>query len=204
MKTLLIIIALLIIPLEAFAVIYELDFDFGYDKQIYGANRENSMVSRTYSGGVSVYLFELTAIDFTASRTLEIDTQNDRWNVATGYDVVSLQSRFTTDVYGVGIKQMLAGRNAFIQPTISLGYAKEFVDSSKNYTVENTSSLARTTIIGAHSKQRIDSMTAAFILQFKMTERLSLKGSVKTLLPAFDYNKAKDNLKYAVGFSWIF
>jgi hypothetical protein len=47
-------------------------------------------------------------------------------------------------------------------------------------------------------------MFGAFILQFKMTDRLSLKGSVKTLIPALAFNKAKDNLKYLVGFSWIF
>jgi hypothetical protein len=37
-----------------------------------------------------------------------------------------------------------------------------------------------------------------------MTERLSLKGSIKTLLPAFNFDKAKDNLKYSVGMAWIF
>lgn len=204
MKTLLTIIIFLLIPMQAFAVIFEIDFDFGYSKQIYGTNRENSMISRSYSGGLSAYLFELTAIDFTASRSLETDTQNDRWNVATGYDVVSFQNEIKTDVYGVGIKQMFAGRNAFMVPILSLGYAKEFLEYSKNYTVENTTNLARIITTGGHTKQRIDSMMAAFILQFKMTDRLSLKGSVKTLIPAFNYNKAKDNLKYAVGFSWIF
>jgi hypothetical protein len=194
----------LIIPLQAFAVIFELDFDFGYDKQIYGVSRENSIVSRTYSGGLSTYLFELTAIDITASRTLDINTQNDRWTAATDLDVVADRSKITTDVYGIGIKQMFAGRNSFMVPVLSLGYAKEFVENSRDITTERPSTLARTTINLGHNKQRIDSMIGAFILQFKMTDRLSLKGSVKTLIPAFDFNKAKDNLKYSVGFSWIF
>lgn len=204
MKTLLIFIALLVIPLQAYAVVFEFDFDFGYDKQIYGINRENSLVSRTYAGGLSTYLFELTAIDINVSRTLEVDTQNDRWNVATNYDVVSYQNKITTDVYGIGIKQMFAGRNSFVVPILSVGYAKEFLEYTKSYTVEDTATLARIITNPSASKQRIDSMFAAFILQFKVTERLSLKGSVKTLLPAFDFNKAKDNLKYSVGMAWIF
>lgn len=205
MKTLLAILITLFIPLTAKAVIVEFDFDFGYDKQIYGTNRENSIVSRTYSGGISTYLFDLTAIDINASRTLEINTQNERYPV-TGYtvDVVGDQSKLTTDVYGIGIKQMLAGRNAFMVPIISIGYAKQFLESAREVTFEDT--LTKTRFNGNYgtTKARVDSMFAAFILQFKMTERLSLKGSVKTLIPAFEYNKAKDNLKYSVGLAWIF
>jgi hypothetical protein len=47
-------------------------------------------------------------------------------------------------------------------------------------------------------------MFGAFTLQLRLTERFSLKGSVKSLFPAFEFNKAKDNLKYLVGFSWVF
>ena len=53
MKTLFsIMIIFFMIPIQAYAIINEFDFDFGYDKQIYGINRENSIVSRTYSGGL--------------------------------------------------------------------------------------------------------------------------------------------------------
>jgi hypothetical protein len=192
------------IPIHAFAVAFEFDFDFGYDKQIYGINRENAIVSRTYSGGLSTYLFDLTAIDINVSRTLETNTQSDRFNVATGVDLVSDRSTIRTDVYGVGIKQMFAGRNSFIVPILSVGYAKEFLEYSREVTLEDTTNLNRVTKNLGTNKQRVDSMFGAFILQFKMTDRLSLKGSVKTLIPALAFNKAKDNLKYLVGFSWIF
>jgi len=143
-KTLLAILITLFVPLSAQAVIFEFDFDFGYDKQIYGSNRENSIVSRTYSSGISTYLFDLTAIDINASRTLEINTQNERYPV-TGYtvDVVGDQSKLTTDVYGIGIKQMLAGRNAFMVPVISIGYAKQFLEISREVTFEDTITKSR-------------------------------------------------------------
>jgi hypothetical protein len=204
MKTLFTLFLFLLIPLSASAVVFEVDLDFGYDKQIYGVDRQNSIVSRTYSGGLSTYLFNLTAIDINVSRTLDKNTQNDRYTVATARDVVSDQSSITTDVYGIGIKQMFAGRSAFLTPILSVGYAKEFVEYTRDVTVEDTTNSTRETINLGTTKQRIDSMFGAFILQLKMTDRLSLKGSVKTLIPAFDFNKAKDNLKYSVGLSWIF
>lgn len=197
-------IIILILPLKAFAV-FEFDFDFGYDKQIYGAQRQNSVVSRNYSVGVSSYLFDLTALDLNYSNTLDTTSQNDRYfNALPGYDVVAQQNRMLTNVFGIGLKQMLAGRNSRITPIISAGYAREFVTSSGDITFENTTSKAPTRVNLGESKQRYNSVFGAFILQIKLTERFSLKGSVKTLFPAFEFGKAKDNLKYQVGFAWIF
>lgn len=193
-----------IFPFKSIAGTYELDFDFGYDRQIYGANRENSVVSRNYSGGLSVYLFDLTALDFNVSYNQDIDSQNDRVTVAPGYDVIAQQNRVKTDVYGVGIKQLLAGRGSRIVPAINIGYAREFVTSSGDITVQNTVTNTQTAYSRAESKQRYNSMFGAFSLQLKLTERFSLKGSVKTIVPDFEFKKARDNLKYLFGFAWIF
>ena len=196
-------IIILILPLKALAF-FEFDFDFGYDKQIYGVSRQNSVVSRNYSAGISSYLFDLTALDLNASSTQDITSQNDRYTVATAVDVVSQQNRVQTNVFGVGLKQMLAGRGARVTPIISAGYAREFVTSSGDITVENTNSLTRTRFNLTENKQRYNSVFGSFILQIKLTESFSLKGSVKTLFPAFEFNKAKNNIKYLVGFAWIF
>lgn len=193
----------MIIPLKAFSA-FEFNFDFGYDRQIYGAQRQNSVVSRNYSVGLSSYLFDLTAIDLNASSTNDTTTQNDRYTVATGYDLVSQQNRVLTNVFGLGLKQMLVGRGSRIIPIISAGYAREFVTSAGDITVENTSTRAQSVYKLTESKQRYNSVFAAFTLQFKLTESFSLKASVKTLFPAFEFNKARDNIKYLVGFAWAF
>jgi hypothetical protein len=184
--------------------VFEFDFDFGYDRQIYGANRQNSVVSRNYSVGLSSYIFDLTAIDLNVSNTQDITSQNDRYTVGTNLDVVAQQNRVKTNVYGMGIKQMLAGRGSRIVPVISVGYAREFVTSSGDITTEDTSNNARKIYNLSETKQVYNSVFGSFSLQIKLTERFSLKGSVRTLFPAFEYNKAKDNIKYLVGFSWIF
>lgn len=192
-------------PLKLSAAVFELAFDFGYDKQIYGSSRQNSLVSRNYSGGLSTYLFDLTAIDFTYSSTSDITTQNDRYTITgTGYDVITQQNRVQTDVYGVGIKQMLAPRGARLIPVFSVGYAREFITSAGDISIENTATKAVSVLPLTQTKQTYNSMFGAFSLQLKLTERFSLKGSVKSLFPAFEFNKAKDNLKYLAGFSWIF
>jgi len=197
------ILLILVFPIKSMAVL-EFDFDFGYDRQIYGATRQNSVVSRNYSVGLSSYIFDLTAIDLNVSNTQDITSQNDRYTVGTNLDVVAQQNRVRTNVYGIGIKQMLAGRGSRIVPVFSIGYAREFITSSGDITTEDTTNNAHKIYNLSETKQVYNSVFVSFSLQLKLTERFSLKGSVRTLFPAFQYNKAKDNIKYLVGFSWIF
>lgn len=102
-------------PVVSFAVT-EFNFDFGYDRQIYGVNRQNSVVSRNYSVGLSTYLFDLTAIDLNYSKTQDTTSQNDRYTVSSPFDIIAQQNRVRTNVFGVGIKQMLVGRGARLTP----------------------------------------------------------------------------------------
>ena len=199
-----ILIALLSTTLSAHALVYEIGLDFSYDKQIYGSNRLNSNVSRSYSAGVSTYLFELTAIDFNISSSKDSTTQNERYDAGGGYDLVSQQNRMETDVYGIGIKQMLMPRKYRLSPMISVGYARQFLNYTTDITLENRASSVRTSGSSGTSKDRVDSMFGAFILQYRVTDRLSFKGTAKTLFPAVEWNKARDNIKYSVGISWIF
>lgn len=203
MKNLLILM-LAIFPISSFAIVNEIAFDFGYDRTIYGTTRQNSTVTRSYSGALSTYIFDYTAIDLNASRSQDTTSENERYAVATGIDLVAQQNRVQSTVYGIGIKQMFAPRTARLIPGISLGYAKQFLDYQSDVTVEDTSTKSRLTINNGTKKQRIDSVFGSFSLQLRMTERLSLKASVKTLFPAFEMSKARDNIKYAFGFSWVF
>jgi hypothetical protein len=184
---------------------FEIDGDFSYNKQIYGANKNNSIVSRAYSAGFSNYIFSTTAIDFNFTYSKDITSNNDRYNI-TGYTVdhTADQSRVVTSVYGVGVKQMLAPKGAFLVPIISFGYAREFVTSDSDSTYLNTATSTSFKYTASTSKAVYNSVFGTFMLQLHFTEALSFKAAVKTLFPAFEFNKAKENLKYSVGFSWIF
>ena len=99
---------------------------------------------------------------------------------------------------------MLAPKDFVIVPMISIGYAKDVTNSRSDITFENINTLVRTTVPYDESDSKTDSLYGAFILQIKVTQRFSLKGSVKTIFPYGDYNKARDNLKFLAGFSWLF
>jgi len=200
-------VLLLMIILFSFkikAIVYEMDVNFGYDKQIFGSSRQNSNVSRTYAGGISAYLFELTAIDLNYSEINDRTSYNDRFTATTGIDVISTRTNVSTSILGLGLKQMLLPKNNLILPMLSFGYARETVYSASEVTIENTSTKATSVVSYGSSKQKIHSMFGTFSLQFKIGANLSLKASVKTLIPALEFNKAKDNLKYLFGFTWAF
>ncbi len=196
---------LILFPLTSSAIVNEIAFDFGYDRTIYGKDRQNSNVNRTYSGGLSTYIFDYTAIDLNASKSSDVTTERERYTITgTSFDVIGQQNRVSTTVFGIGLKQSFAPRNARLIPSLALGYARQFVDYQSDITIENTSSKVQSIISGGETKQRIDSVFGTFALQLRLTERMSLKGSVKTLIPAIKLDKVRDNIKYAFGFSWIF
>lgn len=196
---------LVLFPISSFAIVNELALDFGYDRTIYGKNRQNSNVNRTYAAGLSTYIFDYTAIDLNASISSDITTENEKYTITgTAFDVVGQQNRVASTVFGAGLKQSFAPRNARLIPSIALGYARQFVNYQSDITIENQTTKAQSTISGGETKQRIDSVFGTFSLQLRLTERMSFKASVKTLIPAFELDKVRDNVKYAFGLSWIF
>jgi hypothetical protein len=183
----------------------EIGGNFAYEKQVYGATKQNSIVSRTYAANIALYFLEYTALELNFSNNEEITTEtNEIAYAGSTISVVGIQNRVEYQVYGVGLKQAFAGRKAFIIPSISLGYAKQFIRDNTDITFRDTATGLDTIVSGDLSKRRVDSAFATFALKISLTSTLFLQGSVKTVFPAKSFDKAKDNLKYLVGFSWYF
>ncbi|MBC7713549.1 MAG: hypothetical protein H7177_09425 [Rhizobacter sp.] len=195
---------MILTPISSFAIVNEISGDFGYDRTIYGDKRQNSNVTRTYSAGLSTYFWDYTALDLNASRTKDVTTENQTYIITSGFNLIGQQNRVTTDVYSIGIKQSFAPRSARLIPSISVGYARQFTESSQDLVIQNTTTNTQFTNTDTTPKQKVNSVYGTFALQLKLTDGLSLKGSIKTLFPAFKFNQAKDTLKYAFGFSWAF
>lgn len=184
---------------------YELDGEFAYDKQLYGTERNNKSVSRSYYASFASYFLTLTALEFNYSTTKDIDTRSDEYKLTgTDYTLISEQAIIESYSYGIGLRQAFANKNSFLVPTLSLGYARQITTYSTDYTYRNDLDSSTLFIQGDKKKQRQDSIFGTFSLKIQLTKNLSLKGSVKTLFPADDFNKAKDYLKYTAGFSWMF
>lgn len=194
--------ALIASPAQA---LMELGFDFGYDRQIYGQERENKLVDRTYSGILAWYVFSSTALELNYSRNEQIITQNSDVPLQNSTLVLdSTQNRVETSVYGVGIRQALLPQGYRLRPMVSVGYARQFVEDSTDYTIHDSGSNQTFSFSDGPSKRRDDSVFAGFMLQWQLGRNFAIKGSVRTVFPAFEYNSARDNLKYLAGFSLFF
>ncbi|MBI2522672.1 MAG: hypothetical protein HYV97_19785 [Bdellovibrio sp.] len=184
----------------------ELNGDFHYEKQVYGEDRQNSTVSRTYAGSLATYFTSNFAFELNYSHSKNITTEHENIPVSGTTAVVdSTQNRVINIVYGAGIRWLMTSRQSRIRPHISIGYATQEVESATDYTFRDTASeTSYPTLTTPVEKQSIKSVFGAFALQIGITQYFAIKGSVQTVFEAFKTEKARDNLKYMVGLSWIF
>jgi hypothetical protein len=169
-------------------------------------NRQNSVATRTYSASLSFYFFSSIALELNYYNSTNMRIQNDTYKIegiSNEYSVVQSYSEVKFDSYGAGLKFAFAPRGYPVRPMVSLGYAKKFTESSGNTTFEKDSDQTQIKINHSSHNSRDDSVFASFQLKLRITNRLSLTGSVKTVFKAFEWNEAKNSLKYLVGFSWI-
>lgn len=191
----------IILSLNTHALL-ELNGQYGYDRQVFGDRRQNKIVGETFSGAVAWYLFETTAIEGNFNQTETTTTQetnvaiDSRYSVAGQKDVVRLYS------YGLGIRQLLAGRKARILPSLSMGYARQFQKDQTTFTFLDNNSGETFTLTDSPTKVRYDSVFATLAINFRLTKRFSLRVSANTIFEAFKFNRAQDNMKYLVGFTW--
>ena len=183
----------------------ELSFEFGYDKQVYGSQKQNKQTSRDYSVSVAFYVFEYTAIEVNASQGEEETLENNTIPVSgTDVSVISLSTKVESQTYGIGVRQIFAPREAIIRPMFSLGYASQELKDRTTFTFRNNTTGVVDRFSDPQNKERSDSVFASFALQLKLTKLFSIKGSVQSVFPAFEFDRITDDLKYTAGFSWIF
>lgn len=194
----------LLISTNSYAIFYELSGNFGYDRTIYGGERQNKFTSRTWGGSVALYLTGYTGLEFNYSESEDSIIENESGSIDSTYEIIGTNNRVGREVFGVGLRQQLAPRKAFIVPMIAVGYAKQFTSSETDYSIRNKSTGDITVVTTTASKSRTDSVFGTFTLKFRLTKTFTINGSVKTVFKAFETEQAKDNLKYLAGFSWIF
>lgn len=182
----------------------EFSLEGSYAKKVFGSSRQNDQITKTYSGSIAFYLFSFTAIEFNYMQS-DVETI-DRTELATSEESIVFKGYKTNvqnTVRGIGIRQAFAGRKSSIRPLISLGYAKQKVRDSTQYTYELESTGQQIKLKSPTSEFEDDSVFGTFSLQFKLTSTMSLSTSVRTVFPAFEFEKAQDYLKYTVGLTWL-
>jgi len=192
-----------ILSLKSFALL-EIGADFSYDRNIFGSDRQSKHTSRTWRGSIAAYLWKNTALEInyndSEDETIVRDTvEYPDLNVS----ILGQQTTIATKTYGVGLRQAFASRKSLIQPSISLGYAKSFKTTTSDYTIRDDAGGAVSTSVQAPVKSRRDSMFGTFSLKLRLSKRLGIRGSIQTYINAFDWNGAKDDLRYTVGLTWL-
>lgn len=180
----------------------EINGEYGLSTQKYGASRNNEIEATTIGGSVALYLFNTTAIELNYSQTETVTSENDVLTIDSTYDLIGQENNVLVYSYGVGIRQAFADRKARFRPSISLGYARQFIRDTTSATFRNNTTSSTFIVNGATSKTRDDSVFGSFNLELRLTQTVSLRGSVKTIFKAFEFDRAQDNVRYLVGFSW--
>ena len=122
-------------PWSCFAFI-ETDLNFIYDKQIFGAERNNFQVSRTYNLNFAWYLTGRTALELGYGLGTIKTTENSTYEIdGTGLEIYGHENIVKNQYYSVGIRQALAGRSALIRPMLSIGYSKQEITDQTTYKV---------------------------------------------------------------------
>jgi hypothetical protein len=182
----------------------ELDTQFGYNRSVFGSNKESKDVSRTYSASMAFYFLSLTAIEFNYHTSEDETVINYDLTGLTGTYLKSQYQNVSGDRYGVGIRQAFAGQKSFLVPTLSIGWARQKKTSYTNYEIIDTTSDTTYNIKGEKSRNEYDSVFGSFALKIRLTRFLAIKGSITTYFQAFEWNEAKDQLSYMAGLTWMF
>ena len=195
----------LVIPISSLFGAIELSGNFGYNKMLYGTSKQNSLTTSSYTSSMAFYFFSNTAFELNYYNSTNMRLANERYQITgvADYSVIQSYSELKYQSYGIGLKHAFAPRGYPVRPLISLGYAKKFTDSSGNTIFEHDSNGSQINVAHNSQKSREDSVFGTIQLQLRITNRLSLTGSVNTVFKAFEWDEAKNSLKYLAGFSWI-
>ena len=202
-KSILKLLFLLLISSNSYALI-EIGGDFSYDRDIFGTDRQSKSTTRTWGSTIAAHLWSTTAIELNYYYTEDTTIVNETVSYTDlSISVLGQQTHIKSRNYGIGLRQAFAPRKAFLVPSISLGYAKMFRETKTDYKVRNDATNVTTTSIQPTIKTRDDSMFGTFSIKLRLSKRISLRGSVQTYIRAFDWDGAKDDLKYTVGFTCL-
>ncbi len=202
LKGILIILSIFFISTSSSYALIEISGDYGLSQQSYGSDRDNNIESTTIGSSVALYLFDLTAIELNYNQTETVTDENSTLSIDDTYNLTRQVNTVQIYSYGIGIRQAFARRKARFRPSISIGYARQFTSDSTVAYFENVGTGNTFSISDVETKSRYDSVFGSFALEIMLTRTFSLRGSVKTIFKAFEFDQARDNVNYLFGFSW--
>ncbi len=193
---------LLFFSCQCFAV-FELSGEYGLQKNVFGTNQENEVENTTYTGSLAWYVTSTTAIEFNYVQSTNMNTQNLS-NPGSGDYVERIVSEVSTEILGIGIRQLLATQKSPVKPMISIGAAKEFSEFNTTYRFFDSDSSSFLEISENPVEVEEDNAFVTFALAIEFSDHFSIRGSVSSYFPAFEFDQWDKDLRYSAGLSILF
>lgn len=203
---------LLLLPTISFAYV---DLQVGYTFSSQTIDAVDSRGEVDEDGGAAIatnkgftinwawYLWEYTALEINYSQS-EQRVEDNR--VATSSDgstiFNNIDSIIRTKTEGIGIRQTFAPRKARFIPSLSFGYARFTTSGETKYKFNRSGVDDEITI--DRDAEVVNSSYATFSLAIRITRRMRLSLSARSVVPGVEIDKADKNITYTGGLSWVF
>lgn len=181
---------------------FELSGEYGLSKNTYGDGDQNNIETTSYSGTLAWYLTSTTAIELNYRSSKNKNTQTLP-TLSTIY-LSQIDAIVDSINYGIGIRQVLSNPKSRFRPLLSLGYSKQENTYENVYTIVNPADSTTTNEKSDPVKTTEDNVFVSLALQIRLSKRFSIKGSMTSFFPAFEFDQWDNDLRYTAGLSLFF
>lgn len=196
--------ALILFSSPAHSFYTEIGASWAFQREAYGVDYQSRLNENTVLATVAFYFFSLTGLELGYSWK-KVDNL-DKTVTLIENDIYQTGYRRTLYVqnFSLGISQYFNGTKAILRPGLGVGYTRRLTEDG-GYTdlfdnnTDTAYRLERNT-----SKTSNDLIYLLISLKFRIIEGLYLSGSVRTLFEPKKPEEAQNNLRFFVGFSWLF
>jgi hypothetical protein len=201
-KTLIITIVLL--SPRAYSFYTEVGASWAFQREVYGTDYTSKLNENQIMASAAFYFFSLTGLELSYSwkkwdnldKTI-VPVNNDRF-------VTGQRRTLYVQNFGIGISQYFNSTKAILRPGLGVGYVRRLTEDGGYVDVyddlSGTSSREDREKVNTSS----DLLYLLISLKFRIIEGLYLSGSVRTLFAPKQYKEAPNNLRFFIGFSWLF
>jgi len=200
----LLIITLLFFSFRAHSFYTEVGASYSFQREVYGTDYQSKLNENSVMATAAFYFFSLTGLEL--SYSWKKWDNLDKTIVQIDDDRALTGQRRTLYVqnFGIGISQYFNSTKAILRPGLGLGYVRRLTKDGGYFDIYDDLS-GKTK---RHDKDTVstsdDLIYLLVSLKFRIIEGLYLSGSVRTLFAPKKYKEAQNNLRYFVGFSWLF
>ncbi|TDJ09069.1 MAG: hypothetical protein E2O68_00810 [Deltaproteobacteria bacterium] len=200
----LLIIPLLLFSFRAHSFYTEVGASYSFQREVYGSDYQSKVNQNTAIASLAFYFFSLTGLELSYSWNKLDNLDKTLGRLENDSYLTGNRRILNFQEFGIGVTQYFNSTKALLRPGLGLGFTRRLTKESGYYDVYNDLS-GKTTRYDKDTVNTSSNLMYVWVsLKFRIIEGLYLSGSVRTLFAPEKYKEAQNNLKFLVGFSWLF